>query len=165
MAISKAIEIAVKMEKDAIDFYREALSRTEHPTAIKMFDHFVKVELKHLRMLKDLVQKIDPKAKLTFPDGDIETVFSKGKQEMINRMDVTTDELEAIRLAADMEREGYDFYKDHTEKSESDDERELFKILAAQEEAHFNLLEKGYRHMKDTGKWFTWEDIGLSENF
>lgn len=32
-----AIEIAIKMEKDAIDFYKEAAEKTRHPVGKKMF--------------------------------------------------------------------------------------------------------------------------------
>ncbi len=161
MSISKAIEVAVKMEKDAIEFYREALDKTDHPTGVKIFEQFMKVELKHLKMLKDIVKKIDPRAKLIFPTNNVETVFTKNWDKMKDKVDVTTDEFDAIKIALEFEKKGYDFYKKFSEEAESVEEKKLFTILASHEEGHFNFLDKVYKHIKDTGAWSDLEDLEI----
>ena len=51
MSLSNAIETAIKMETDAMKFYREALGRTSHPLGRKLFEGFVVDEARHLKML------------------------------------------------------------------------------------------------------------------
>ncbi len=162
MALSEAIEMAVKLEKDAINFYREALDKTDHPTGVKMFEQFMKIELQHIRMLKNLIKSIDPNAKLVYPDDtSVKTVFSEHKDQMIERVNATTDEMDAVKIALDFEKKGYDFYRKYSEEADSEEEKKLFTILASQEKVHYTYLEKAYEHIKDTGKWFNWEEMGL----
>ncbi len=163
MALSKAIEMAVKMEKDAIDFYKEALEKTDHPSGVKMFEHFIQVEIQHIRLLKKLVKEVAPDAKLIYPDEHIKTLFSEQKSQMMERIKPTTDDLEAIKIALDFELKGYNFYKKYTEEAETESEKKLFKILTSQEKEHSIILKNAHEHMKKTGSWFNWEDLPKSQ--
>ena len=42
-----AVEIAIKMETDAIKFYKEAAARTNHPVGKKMFESITEDEKQH----------------------------------------------------------------------------------------------------------------------
>ena len=53
-----AIEMAIKMEKDAIDFYTEAAGKTEHPVGKKMFMSITEDEKRHLKMLSAIFKDI-----------------------------------------------------------------------------------------------------------
>jgi rubrerythrin len=47
-----ALEIARKMETDAIKFYKEASEKTRHPAGKKMFLSIVEDEKRHLQMIE-----------------------------------------------------------------------------------------------------------------
>ncbi len=54
-----AIEIAIKMEKDAIDFYKEAAKKTKNPVGKKMFLTITVDEKRHLQMLSQIFEGLE----------------------------------------------------------------------------------------------------------
>jgi rubrerythrin len=67
MSLSKAIETAIKMETDAMKFYREAVSRTSHPLGRKLFEGFVVDEVRHLKMLQNIMNDMEIEVKVVHP--------------------------------------------------------------------------------------------------
>jgi len=163
MSLSKAVETAIKMETDAIKFYREASGKTSHALGKRLFESFVVDELRHLKMLQDIMNGLDIEIKFVRPKEDIKTVFSELKGEMMQRISATTDEKEAVKVALDFEKEGYNFYKKAALEAAEEKEKKLFKVLTAEEERHYKLLENTNRFFENTGDWFMWEEHGILE--
>jgi rubrerythrin len=159
-----AIEFAKKMETDAIKFYGEASNRTRHPVGKKMFLTVMEDEKRHLEMLNRLLRGLDMDTTgLSNPINTVKTVFEQMKDEMMQRISASNDEMEAFRVAMDMEREGADLYKKTASESASDREKVLFERLAFEEERHFSIFSNTYSFMKDTGNWFLWDEKGIVE--
>lgn len=163
MSLSKAIETAIKMETDAVKFYREASGKTSHALGKRLFESFIVDELKHLKMFQDIMNGMDIEIKFVRPKDDIKTVFSELKEQMMQRISATTDEKEAIKVALDFEKEGYNFYKKSTLEAAGEKEKKLFEVLTVEEERHYKLLENTHRFLEDTGDWFMWEEHGILE--
>jgi rubrerythrin len=162
MSLSKAVETAMKMETDAMDFYREASRKSVHPFGKKMFEGFIRDETRHLRMLEDILKGLDINPHTNCTD-DVRTVFSELKDQMMNRIEATTDEVEAVRIALDFEEAGYHFYETAAKEASSEKEKNLFEVLTAEEERHYKVLENTYRFLEDTGNWFMWEELSIVE--
>ncbi|RMG68231.1 MAG: rubrerythrin [Nitrospirae bacterium] len=162
MAISEAVERAVKMETDAMKFYKEAAGKVSHPAGKKMFESLIRDEARHLRLLEDILKglDIDPHVQCL---GDVKTVFSDLKDQMLERINASTDEKEAIRIALEMEKEGYNYYKEMAEKAVDEKEKKLFEILKQEEEKHYQLLNNTYSFLEDTGNWFMWDELSIVE--
>ena len=163
MSLSKAIETAIKMETDAMKFYREAIGKTEHPLGKRLFEGFVVDELKHLKMLQDIMNNLDLEVTTVHPKQEIQTVFSELKEHMMQRISATTGEKEAVKIALDFEKEGYHFYEKAAMRATEDKEKKLFEALAVEEKRHYELLENTHRFLEDTGDWFMWEEHGMLE--
>ena len=163
MSLSKAIEIAIKMETDAMKFYREAVSKTTHPLGKRLFEGFVVDEVRHLRMLQDIMNKLDIEGKDVHPKQDMKTVFSELKDQMMQRITATTDEKDAVKIALDFEKEGYHFYEKAAMEADDEKEKKLFEVLTIEEKRHYELLENTHRFLEDTGDWVMWEEHGMLE--
>ena len=159
----KAIETAIKMEKNAIAFYKEAVEKTDHPFGKRMFLSFVGDEKEHLCMLSDLAEKEDVEFKINKPLKTIRTIFEELKDEMIDQVRATTDEISAIKIAMDMEKEGFHYYEKVASESLDESERGLFEKLAHEEDQHFRILENTAEYLNDTGNWFMWEEYSIVE--
>lgn len=83
MSLSKAIETAIKMETDAMKFYREAIGKTSHPLGKRLFEGFVVDESRHLKMLQDIMNNMNIDVKAAHPKQDIKTVFTELKDQMM----------------------------------------------------------------------------------
>ena len=156
-----AIEIAIKMETDAINFYKEASKKANHSVGKKMFLTIAEDEKRHLNMLNQILRGLDIKIKDVSPMKNIKTVFEEIKDEMMHKVEATTDELEAFKIAIRMEKEGIEFYKKAASGAKTDKEKSLFERLIKEEQQHYDIFANTYFFLSDTGNWFMWEEHSI----
>jgi rubrerythrin len=156
-----AIEIAIKMETDAINFYKEASEKTKNPVAKKMFLTITEDEKRHLEMLSNIFKEINITIKEVSPLKNIQTVFESMKDAMMKRVEATTDELDAFKIAMRMEKEGVEFYKKAGAGAQTEKERSLFERLVKEEQQHYDIFANTYFFLSDTGSWFMWEEHSI----
>jgi len=156
-----AIEIAIKMETDAINFYKEASKKANHSVGKKMFLTIAEDEKRHLDMLNQILKGLDIKIKDVSPMKNIKTVFEEMKDEMMHKVEATTDELEAFKIAMKMEKEGIEFYKKAVSGAKTDKEKSLFERLIKEEQQHYDIFANTYFFLSDTGSWFMWEEHSI----
>lgn len=163
MSLSRAVDTAVKMETDAMRFYAEAKDKMLHPLGKEIFGGFVTDEARHLKMLNNILIDLDIKTGSVHLGEDIKTVFSELKDQMMQRITATADEIEAVKIALDFEKEGYHFYEKAARDAEDEKEKELFELLTIEEKKHYEILDNTYKFLEDTGEWFMWEEHGILE--
>jgi rubrerythrin len=156
-----AIDIAKKMETDAIKFYTEAAKKTKYPAGRKMFETVTLDEKRHLEIVNRLLEGLDIHVEDVHPLKNIRTVFESMKDEMMERVQATTDEMEAFRIAMQMEKEGVEFYKKLMSESKTEKEKTLFSKLIREEEQHYEIFANTYNFLQDTGNWFMWEEHSM----
>ena len=158
-----AIEIARKMETDAIRFYTEAAGKTQYPAGKKMFETVATDEKRHLAIVNKLLQGLEIHMEDVHPINNIKTVFETMKDKMMEKVQATADELEAFKIAMQMEKEGIDFYRKLLTESKTEKEKTLFQKLIREEEQHFAIFENTYNFLMDTGNWFMWDEHSIVE--
>jgi len=158
-----ALEVARKMETDAIKFYMEAAGKTSYEAGKKMFQSITEDEKRHLVMISELIKGLNITMKDVSPMGEVKTVFETLKDTMMKKVAASTDELEAFRIAMDMEKEGREFYQKALAAAKSDKEKALFTRLMEEERQHYEMFANTYSHLSDTGNWFLWEERGVIE--
>jgi rubrerythrin len=156
-----AIEIAKKMETDAIAFYSEAARKTGYPAGKKMFEMIVIDEKRHLEIIKRLIEESDIHMEDVHPLENIRTVFEEMKDQMMEKVAATEDELEAFKIAMRMEKEGIEFYSKLLSEAASEKEKNLFESLIKEEGEHYEIFANTYSFIQDTGNWFMWEEHGI----
>jgi rubrerythrin len=158
-----ALEVAMKMETDAIKFYTEAAGKTGYEAGKKMFLSITEDEKRHLVMISDLIKGMNIKIDDVSPMGKVKTVFESMKGTMMKKVAASKDELDAFRIAMEMEKEGGKFYQASLEAAKTDKEKALFKRLIEEERQHYEIFANTYSHLSDTGNWFLWEERGVIE--
>ncbi len=156
-----AIEIAIRMETDAIKFYREASEKCSNSVGKKMFLSIMEDEKRHLDALNEILKGLDISIKDISPLKKIKTVFEELRDEMMKKVQATQDELEAFRIAMKMENEGMEFYKKMSSEAQSEKERSLFQRLVKEEEQHYSIFSNTYFYLSQTGSWFMWEEHSI----
>ncbi len=157
------VETAIKMENDSIAFYAEAAARTKHPFGREMFKGFIKDEKRHLAILQGIFSGMAIDAEFIRPKESIKTVFSELKNEMMGRVDVVENEMDALRIAMKFENEGYDFYKKAAAEAGPQQEKDLLERLALEESDHYAILNETFNFLDHTGQWFMYEERGIVE--
>lgn len=156
-----AIEIAIRMEKDAIGFYAEAAEKTRNPVGKKMFLSIREDEKRHLQALSGIFKEVGIKMAETSPMKNVKTIFESMKSEMMQRVQATPDELESFKIAMQMEKEGIEFYKKAATDAKTDKERALFERLVREEQEHHDIFANTYFFLSDSGSWFMWEEHSI----
>jgi rubrerythrin len=158
-----ALEMALKMEKDAIQFYTEAAQKTKYPAGKKMFQSVTEDEKRHLQMISEIIKGLHITEKDVSPMKKVKSVFEEMKGEMMHKVEATADELEAFKIAMQMEKEGMEFYKKTLAGAKKDKEKALLERLIQEEQQHYALFSNTYQFLADTGNWFMWEERGIVE--
>lgn len=156
-----AVDIALKMEKDAIEFYIAAAAKTRYPAGKKMFETVIDDEKRHLEFVDNLIRGLDIRMEDTHPMENIRTVFEEMKDQMMERVQATADELEVFKIAMEMEAQGIEFYRKLLSDAETEKEKMLFGRLIREEEQHYDIFANTYNFLLDTGNWFMWEEHGM----
>ena len=158
-----AIEIARKMETDAIKFYTEAAQKTKYPAGKQMFESIIVDEKRHLEIVNQLLKGLDVHVVDVHPMKNIKTVFEEMKDKMMEKVEATSDELEAFSIAMQMEKEGLEFYRKLSSESETEKEKALYEQLVKEEQQHYDIFANTYNFLNDTGNWFMWEEHSIVE--
>lgn len=156
-----ALEMAMKMETDAISFYTEAARKTKYPAGKKMFQAITEDEKRHLEMISQIIRGLRITIKDVSPLKNVKTIFEAMKDEMMRKVEATTDELEAFKIAMNMEKEGVEFYKKTLAESKREKERALLERLIVEEEQHYAIFSNTYQFLANTGSWFMWEEQSI----
>lgn len=151
-----ALEKALEFEKAGIDYYSKAAERTKHPNAKSMFLLLVDEEGKHIDYLQNLHKNLSAEGrwpeKITIKlDRDFHLIFKEEAPKIDRNVRISTDELEALDFAANMEKKGRAMYLDLAEKASNPLEKELFTILADWEKGHIEFIDDFYQYFQDTG--------------
>jgi len=158
-----AIETAIKMEQEAIDFYTKCAGKTNNPVGKKMFLSIVEDEQYHLACATKVTQGQEFKPAETTPLQDMKTLFEQNKEAMLQRVSATTDELQALEMAMKMEEETIKFYHKAVAQAKDTAEKIFFECLIKDEKEHFAIFQDTYSFLSDTGNWFMWDDRSIVE--
>jgi len=159
----KSVELALKMETDAVKFYTEASGKVSHPVGKKMFLTIAEDEKNHIKMIEEVLKGLELTIREANPVKAVKTIFEEMKDKMMDRLEADTDDLEAFRIAMEMEKQGIDFYKKVKEEVKTDKEKKLFDRLIYEEQQHHKIFSETYNFLKDTGNWFMWKEFSIAE--
>lgn len=127
----------------------------------KMFLSIVEDEKRHLAIPTDILKGLDITIRDVSPIKNIKTIFEEMRHEMMERVKATDDELNAFKIAMDIEKEGIEFYKKALSEDLSPKEKNLFERLIKEEEQHYAIFANTYFFMKQSGSWFMWEEHSI----
>ncbi|MCX8033972.1 MAG: ferritin family protein [Thermodesulfovibrio sp.] len=159
----KSIELALKMETDAVKFYKEAAEKISHPVGKKMFLTIAEDEKNHIKMIEEVLKGLELTIREAYPIKTVKTIFEEMKDKMMDRVKALADELEAFRIAMEMEKEGIEFYRKVINEVNTEKEKKLFERLIFEEEQHHKIFSETYNFLSDTGNWFMWKEFSIVE--
>jgi len=163
-SVREAIETAIQMEKDGYAFYNKAAAQTSSDMGRSVFESLANDELVHL----DVFQKLfDDK----FGESEWDDLVNSNKKyrempifpkdlKTIEGINLDTDELDALRIAIDSEKEAIDYYMEIRANSDDDNVKKIIDMIIEQEKKHYFLLEQEFHHINTTGYWFDLDYLG-----
>ncbi len=141
---------AYQNEIEGYEFYRMGADSTDDKENKAVFEKLANEELLHADYLLDLADKIGgKKAELELDMVD----FKPTNPEIYNwnRFDDTQAKraMTIFNVARGLEEEAIRFYEDAYAKSENEEAKQIYKILAAWEKVHYKQFDEQYRYYRD----------------
>ncbi len=150
-----ALKMAICMEKQGIEFYREAAGRNQDPAGRQIFVGIAEEQLRHLEQLESELEQIQARDQglegapvfLHFDPCELEDLMPDlGKYEVDGRLELGARE--AMDLAVQFEKRASDFFREYAGRFVETFGRRIFLQFAEQELGHHREVE---RHMLDAG--------------
>lgn len=157
--LKDATSFAIKQENEGIKFFIEAAEKTTNPLGKAMFKSFIEDEKEHIRRIKMMTTgMIEPEESIgeLNPDNPrerLKTIFEEMSGEIDNEVTTDANDLDAIKIALNIERKVYKFYETASSESTNVREKELYKFLAKEEIIHFQILKNAYTHLSNINSW------------
>ena len=162
--VKDAIKTAIQMEKDGYSFYQKAAAQTSSNMGREIFESIANDELQHLdvfeKMFKDEIGKFewDKLVNSSKKYADIQ-IFPKDL-ETVEGADPDINEIDALRIAMDSEKEAIDYYSNIRENIDEDVVKKIIDEIIEQEKNHYKILEGEFNHINSTGYWFDLDYLG-----
>ncbi|KYK23142.1 hypothetical protein AYK25_02035 [Thermoplasmatales archaeon SM1-50] len=153
-----AIKIAIQMEKDGHAFYTKAAAQTTSEMGRAVFESLAADEFVHLDTFQKifqgrissvawekLVQSNDKYVNLAVFPKDLKT---------IENATPNSDELDALRIGMDSEKEAIDYYTLIMNDASDKEVKEILGEIINQEKNHYRILQQEFSHLSSTGLWY-----------
>jgi len=153
----KALEEAIRFETDGREFFLKVAEKAKSYFAKLIFETIAEEELGHIKRVKDIYERSATSENQVSPSqalekSNLENIFQQAKKNIDQNLITNADEMEAIRLAIQLEIKGHEFYKRLAEEASSEFEKTFYHQLAQEESHHFSILHQVEETlMKSTG--------------
>ncbi len=158
-----SVEMAIKMEKDAVAFYKKCAEKTNSPVGKKMFLSIAEDEQYHIVCATNVLKGLGFKPSNTTPKQDMKSIYEQNKDVVMQKVDATTDDVEALKIAMKMEKEGAEFYLKAAAEAATPAEKALFECLAKDEGEHYAIFQNTCSLLNDSSNWFMWQEHVIYE--
>jgi rubrerythrin len=162
--VKNAIKTAIQMEKDGFAFYKKASAQTSSDMGRDIFESLANDEQLHLevfqKLFHDKIEKTEWDNLVNSSKKYAEiNIFPKDLKQ-IEGANPDTNELDALEIAMNSEREAIDYYGEIKEKTKDEDIRKIINEIIDQEKNHYSILQEEFDYLGKTGYWFELDFLG-----
>ncbi|HEX9078422.1 MAG TPA: ferritin family protein [Desulfuromonadaceae bacterium] len=133
-----AIMRAIELEKETFDFYVKAEHKTFNPAGKRIFKWLAKTEEGHYLTLTELYTSLHESGRWVFYGGSTFDLAPAGDDE--HRVTLDTDDIEALRIAQEIEKRGIAYYDGLIAGTGDADGRAMLETLRNEEVEHLRVI-------------------------
>jgi len=142
-------------------FYEQAAARTTSEDGKRVFESLVAEEARHLDILRGEYAALSGgKSYVSIQEAmelaetvESTDIFPEAAQAKQLIPPDASDE-QALRMALDFERRGYEFYSQAMEQAASSEEKAVYRFLADAEDKHYAFLQDTLEYLTSNGVWY-----------
>ncbi|MBM3133145.1 MAG: hypothetical protein FJZ95_08970 [Chloroflexi bacterium] len=155
------LELAIKLEMEGKAFYQAASEKSGDELGKALFARLAKEEDFHAAKAREIAEFLKrgetPLAiEESLDNGKrLDAIFAKARKGSASKRKAGSPELEAVKVALDLEEKSRKFYEEHGATAKTDFERRFFKALKGEERGHYLSLIDYREYLTDPVGWFT----------
>lgn len=158
---------ALEMEEKGKSFYAKALSKCDNVFGKDMFSKLKSDEDVHIERIKEIYKNLTEGKGWTdiwkshdVDDTGLKSIFRKLAKNHGEKIDMSTDDIDALKVGMDFEQKSVEFYEKHLEMAEDDLEKEFARKMVEEERGHYAALADMKFYIDNPEAWF--EEKGRS---
>jgi rubrerythrin len=157
----EVLQLAIQTEVEGKDFYQQASQKSSNKLARELFQHLANEEDVHCKKFEEIYEALKrgqnwPDVKPPSEKGKtLKSLFAEATKALGSKIKVAESELEAIKIAMDMEIKSYNFYHSRSQQSTLSTENRFYEALAGEEREHHLALFDSHEYLSDPAGWFT----------
>jgi rubrerythrin len=140
---------AIQFETDGRAFFLEAAAKTSDFFGKIIFTSLADEERDHIERIHAINRSLRDHGTWPPHEGRAEqgcrNIFEEARARLDQTIRDRTDDLEAVKLAMDLEQKGIEFYSELASKATDPRERAFYQRLATEEKRHLQILENTWR--------------------
>jgi rubrerythrin len=135
--VMDALMRGMQIEKETFDFYTRAEQKTFNPEGKRVFRWLAKSEESHYLKLTELYKALDQGGRWVFYGGSTIEIEPQGSEAGVG---FETGDIEALRLAMDVEKKGIAYFDELLTHTTDPDGRSMVETLRREEEEHLRVI-------------------------
>ena len=155
------LEVAIQMENDGKEFYLKSSENSTDGLGKSLFARLAVEEEFHAAKAREIHASLSRgETPLMIEDSldrgtKLKSIFASATNEIGSGKKVTANELEAIRVALEMEERSRKFYDEQGREAKTEFERRFFNALKREEQGHSLSLVDYREYLTDPAGWST----------
>jgi len=158
---TEVLQLAVRTEIDGKQFYLKASRKSSNKLGKDLFQQLAAEEDVHRRKFEQIYTAlgrgqswldVEPPSE---KGKRLRSLFSEATKALGSKVKAGESELEAIRVALDMEKKSYDLYHSRSEESTLPVEKRFYEALAGEERGHHLALTDSLEYLSNPAGFFT----------
>lgn len=159
LGLMDAIEIAMHAEKQAHEFYLDAVNQTKNDRGRNLMQQLAKFELNHYNKLQELKSSLEKDGTFIDYEGTEFEPFKQDYSEISTKIEPNRDDvLSVLTLAIEAETKAHDHYRKLAHDTSDPRGKEMFFKLAEEEKLHRRILSDEFYQMSNQGGIWFWGD-------
>ncbi|MEA3471314.1 MAG: ferritin family protein [Thermodesulfobacteriota bacterium] len=162
----KMLSKALEMEEKGRAFYERVVSTCTNSVGREMFKILLEDEKVHMDRIKKIYEALSGREiwrtwdDLEVKHGDLAAIFRKMAKEHGSKINVGTDDLEALDIGIDFEARSVEFYEEQLKKATDNLEKAFIKEMISEEKSHYVALQDMKLYLSDPASWFREKEHG-----
>lgn len=162
------VKVALNMEKDGLKFYLESVEKVSNELIKDLLTSLAKDEEEHYNSFKTIYDSFKennnwPEEVKITANKNSKTIFEEYAAKNKEEVKDAKDEMDIVKMALEIEKKSYNFYKKLTEKIEENNVKMFFEKLADVENEHYKLLDDTYQYLNNPADFFIKEEKPIFE--
>lgn len=161
--LDEILQKSIQLEKEGYTYYKESAKKITNSVGKRMLERLAQDEKNHIQRFTEMYiaftnGNIDKTEVIKFEPTTFESVFNRLKEQLNGAVDELgesgVDDAEILEMALDLENTTRFFYKEASDSAVDPKIKEFYKLLATEEQAHYDALQKALRFLDDPSLFF-----------
>lgn len=144
-------------------FYRQAAKKAQIPEVRSMFLSIADEEQKQFEVISAIPGKAGARSRTAAAIRGMISSLKRREHNLLKRIGANTDEVEALKIAMDIELESIRFYVKLLRETEAPAQKEIVGKMLREEQQRYTTFENTCLFLSDPAGWYMWNEQSLTD--